>query len=440
MFRCLKIKKGYFYIVFYIFYILYPYINGVDIDYLVTSNGKLERMDFKALKFNEKAQKLQFLVEVNTFKEFSLQDVCYIRFKNNKGIVFSPIPRVELNTQEILVTTFEGVSNEQNTTYLVFKNPEWSSKKDSNGIRADLTKLRKVIFENVETSVDLEKDYVVFRSGDFDKGFIDTITNEEILMKSEVFGEKDKPALKRYKIKGNKDPKDDIVQIHFAELGNFEFDKNVLYVVVTIGDGSKIIGKLKSIEGEKFTIESVGFGTVEVDDVYIHSIYTVNSKCSFLSDLHIVYSKTYSKALKEIGIEDYALDFKIMRDCSSKDCKPIMLAKEEFPKGLGIHTTTVLKIKLDRKFKKLFSFYGIDDNALQDYGGVGAKAILKIYGDGKIILAKNNVGFSHKLKSFTINVSNVDELKIVVEEPRFPEHKDAFVLGRFSLAIPILTK
>lgn len=433
-------KKGLGFFGIIIYYLLSCSIYVLDIDYIITTAGKAEKIEFKTVIFNEKNQKLQFLVDVNTFKEFLLKDICYIKFKNNKGIVFNPIPRVEINTGEILTAPFDSVSNEGGNTYIIFRNPGWATVKDGKGIKADLTKLRKIILEDVETIVGTDSDFVIFRSGDFDRGFIDTITTDEILIKSEIFGTQKEPVLKKYKLKGNKDPKDDVVQIHFTELTRFEPEKDTIYVVVTMGDGSKIMGKLKNTQQGKITVESAGFGVMEISDIHIHSIYTINSRCAFLSDLPILSSKTYSTTLKKLGIKNNELHFKVMKDCSTPECKPISLGKEQFPKGLGIHTTTVMKIKLGKQFKKFFSFYGIDENVLQDYVNFGAKASITIYGDGKVLFSRKNIGFSSKLMSFKINVSNVDILKIVVEEPRFPWHKDAFVLGRFSLALPILIK
>ncbi len=402
-----------------------------DINYIVTSKNLYEKISFKEVFFNEKKNKLEFIVTPNTTKEFSLSEICYIRFKNNKNIIFSPVPRIEVTSGEIIVSTIDSVENGET---IILKNPVWSFNK----VRLNLFKLRKIIFSHSDRKPDTaDKDFIIFENEDLDKGTITSIETNRILLDSEVYNKQ-----KIYQIRDNKDSGYNISQIHFVEISEDKLENDIVYLVIVLGDGSKVIGKLKKVTNNSITVESVVLGTVEILTNFIHSIYTINSNCHFLSDMPIISSKTFSTTLKKIGYDDPYLFYKVKKDCSSKECKVITLAGEQFPKGLGIHSTTILKIDLDRKFKKLFSFYGIDESILSNYNPTypGGVVSLKIYGDGKILFKKNKIKLSQKLNSFTLNVANVKILKIIVKEPPYPKYKDIFILGRFSLGLPILIR
>ncbi|MFN7182031.1 MAG: NPCBM/NEW2 domain-containing protein [Planctomycetota bacterium] len=404
-----------------------------DIDYIITSKNLYEKTSYKAIFFDGKNNKLSFLVGPNTTKEYRLSELCYIRVKNNRNIIFNPIPRVDLITGEIIASGIENVINSEN---LVIKNPVWTSNK----LQISILKVKQVVFTRSERVYeDPNKDFIIFENGDLDKGTIETLEANKVLLNSEVYNKQ-----KIYSIKDEKSSKYTISQIHFAEVSRTELEPETVYVVIVVGDGSKIIGKLRKISGGKLTVESEGLGEIEISSLYIHSIYTLNSQCQFLSDIPILSSKTFSVTLKKIKYNPTLL-YRIKKDhsySSSTGHNPISLAGEQFPKGLHIHSTTILKMRLEKKFTKLFSFYGIDDNILLDYNPTrpGGVVALKIYGDGKLLFKKNQVKLPKKLSSFTIDVSGVKILKIVVKEPPYPKYPHIFTLGRFSLGLPLLIK
>jgi hypothetical protein len=411
--------------------IVASFIYCAEVDFIVSTKGFYEKINAQNIVVRENSQTVNFIVAPNLTKDYSLNEICYIRFKNNKNILVGVTPRIELSTGEIIASTIENSSEET----ITISKPDWYSSK----LSIDFKFLRKIIFTPITTTEEeTTSDVIVFKNTDIDKGTIMALSKDSVEIKSKTYSNQ----LKKYNIK-------DIAEIHFVEVPVEQSGSGVVYVAVNLGDGSKIIGKLKKIEVEKATIESIALGVVDIPLMNIHSIYTLNSKCVHLSDLPFKGVATYSKFLKKVGIYRlegqkafYEKSFRVKRDCSSVECQPIELAYQRFPKGLGIHTTTVIKIELDKKYKKFFSFYGIDFSVLNMYNSrlPGAHAFLRIYGDKKLLFKKDNIKLSDKLNFFVIDVSNIKTLKIVVKEPPFPRYKDIFVLGRFSLALPILVQ
>jgi len=114
----------------------------------------------------------------------------------------------------------------------------------------------------------------------------------------------------------------------------------------------------------------------------------------------------------EISTTEFGAPEPYRRD-RNLDNEVMMIDKVKYPKGLALHSRTVLNYKLDGKYKIFEAVAGVDDSVESD-----SKVTLTIEGDLKPIFT-GVIKKGDKPKVLNLAVLNVKELRITVESDLF---------------------
>jgi len=170
---------------------------------------------------------------------------------------------------------------------------------------------------------------------------------------------------------------------------------------VYLTDGSRITGKLKSLDKSELTV--MWFKVpVKIDRDNIQSVYFSGGKFTFLSDLKPL-------SVNEIPFFDKFL-YPCQRDCSLVEKKIISLRKGKYFKGVSVHSKTVLVYELGGEYEQFLSTIGIDDEA-KGKGDV----IFTVYGDGEELFQSGSITGRSDPKPIKLEVAGVKELKLEVD-------------------------
>ncbi len=123
----------------------------------------------------------------------------------------------------------------------------------------------------------------------------------------------------------------------------------------------------------------------------------VKNSGTFLSDLYP------TKAQQSHGKLQYDANFNL---------EPIKLKDKIYLKGLGTHANSEIIFTLKKGFNRFESDIGLDDTEARSPGSV----IFKVYVDGKQKYKSQVIRWNSKTERVKINVTNSDELKLVVED------------------------
>jgi hypothetical protein len=104
------------------------------------------------------------------------------------------------------------------------------------------------------------------------------------------------------------------------------------------------------------------------------------------------------------------------------DGKTLTINGKTYSKGLGVHANSTITVNLNKQYKTFFSDVGIDDE-VGNSGSVG----FQVFGDGVLLWDSGKMTGSMAAKSLQLNVTNVQQLKLVVNtagDGNYDDHAD----------------
>lgn len=173
-------------------------------------------------------------------------------------------------------------------------------------------------------------------------------------------------------------------------------------------DGNELVAAAVELTNKGYSVKTVAGVTVELDGRQVSKFDFAAGSVKYLSDLEPI-------ALEESGTdpEHYQRD-------KNLDKRPIQIVTdpaagkvETYPKGLTLHAKTMITYELKGQYKTFRAVAGVDaDKANEAPSQV--KITIDDAGNG-VTLFKGTVKKGDKPLDLTLNVGNVDRLKITVE-------------------------
>ncbi|MCG6154634.1 NPCBM/NEW2 domain-containing protein [Rubinisphaera margarita] len=124
-----------------------------------------------------------------------------------------------------------------------------------------------------------------------------------------------------------------------------------------------------------------------------------------------------------------ATDYGTIQLDLTTDRQNLVIDGYQFGKGIGIHANGTIRIPLNGRYSDFRSFIGVDDES----GDVGS-VVFNVSGDGQLLYTSGILTGSSSLRSFTIDVSGVQELHLEVTDAA-----DGNISDHASWGWPVLT-
>ncbi|HVW38702.1 MAG TPA: NPCBM/NEW2 domain-containing protein [Pirellulales bacterium] len=178
------------------------------------------------------------------------------------------------------------------------------------------------------------------------------------------------------------------------------------YQVLHLVSGDRLSGAWSNI-AEKTLALKVSWGAeLTLPREAVEKIEFRNGKVAYLSDLEPV-------AVEEVPY--FGRAFAYRRD-QSLDGGPLKLKGKPYPKGLAVHSRSVLVYNLDGQYASLKALVGFDETAA-GRGRVG----VYVLGDGRELLAEPDLRSSGEPLAVDVSITGVKEVSLVVD---FGEEED----------------
>jgi hypothetical protein len=170
---------------------------------------------------------------------------------------------------------------------------------------------------------------------------------------------------------------------------------------VYLNDGGQITGEIVKFTDGKLSMKWYGV-PVDLSRKEILSVYLSGGKVVYLSDLK-------PASVQEIPFFDNFL-YHYQFDHSLVKKGTISIRGDKFFKGVSVHSKTELVYTLDKKYTQFEAVIGIDDEA-KGKGDV----VFSVLGDGKELFNSGNITGKSEPKLVKADVSDVKELKLIVD-------------------------
>jgi hypothetical protein len=252
----------------------------------------------------------------------------------------------------------------------------------------NLEKSSDTTFIEEKIALDNAEDTVFLTGGQRTGGVLEKIDDNEVSLT-------DVPGLGSVKLKY-----DTVLAVKLAPLSKPEAPKG-LHATVYMNDGGQITGELVKYADGKLSLKWYGV-PVDLSKSEILSVYLSGGKTVYLSDLKP--ASVQETPFFDNFLYHYQLDHSLVK----KDT--ISIKGDKFFKGVSVHSKTELTYTLDKKYAMFESVIGMDDEA-KGKGDV----VFSVLGDGKELFNSGNVTGKSDKKLVKVDVSEVRELKLVVD-------------------------
>lgn len=193
---------------------------------------------------------------------------------------------------------------------------------------------------------------------------------------------------------------DTVLAVKLAPLSKPKPPKG-LHATVYLSDGGRITGEIVSYKDGKLSLKWYGV-PVDLSKKEVLSVYLSGGKMEYVSDLE-------PASVQEIPFFDNFL-YHHQLDHSLVKKDTISIRGDKFFKGVSVHSKTELAYTLDKKYSQFEAVIGIDDEA-KGKGDV----VFTVLGDGKELFNSGNVTGKSDPKLVKVDVSDVKEMKLVVD-------------------------
>ena len=252
----------------------------------------------------------------------------------------------------------------------------------------NLEKCSDTTFIEEKIVLDNPEDTVFLTGGQRTGGVLEMIDDKEVSLT-------DVPGLGSVKLKY-----DTVLAVKLAPLSKPKPPKG-LHATVYLNDGGRITGEIVKFKDGKLSLKWYGV-PVDLSRKEILSVYLSGGKMVYLSDLK-------PSSVQQIPFFDNFL-YKYQLDHSLVKKGTISIRRNKFFKGVSVHSKTELVYSLDKKYTQFEAVIGIDDEA-KGKGDV----VFSVFGDGKELFNSGNVTGKSKPKLVKVDVSEVKEMKLIVD-------------------------
>lgn len=170
--------------------------------------------------------------------------------------------------------------------------------------------------------------------------------------------------------------------------------------------GNVIVAKSIKLENETVVVESVAGGTIKYPT--LKSLYRLDfskGKLTYLSDLDPIEKE-------ESSTEDLVFPYRRDRNLYGG---ALRLNGETFPKGLALHSRTMLTYDLAGDYQLFRAVLGVDD-VVRTENGAAVRVNVIIEADGRELF-RGEVRSKDEPKPLALDVKNVRKLRITVASP-----------------------
>jgi hypothetical protein len=243
-------------------------------------------------------------------------------------------------------------------------------------------------FIEEKIKLDNAEDTVFLTGGQRTGGVLQKLDDREVSLG-------DVPGLGSVKLKY-----DTVLAVKLAQISTPKAPKG-LHATVYLSDGGRITGEIVNYKDGKLSLKWYGV-PVELSKKEVLSVYLSGGKMVYVSDLD-------PASVQEIPMFDNFL-YHYQRDHSLVKKETISIRRNKFFKGVSVHSKTELAYTLDKKYVQFEAVIGIDDEA-KGKGDV----IFSVVGDGKELFNSGNITGKSDPKLVKVDVSEVKELKLIVD-------------------------
>lgn len=247
-----------------------------------------------------------------------------------------------------------------------------------------------------------EEDSLTLVSGDVDRGIIDSITPEEVVIDSTQF--KSKRTVKTK----------EVAAIAFARIGApLKIPATPYQIVVTV-DGTTVSGAIATMDDKRLEMTTLLGASISIPIANVAGFAVKNGRVIWISDMDPIKvdeNPNYIRMEKPLP-GDLAFPFQRNGNVLGG---PMAIAGKHYRKGVGVHSRSRLTYRLDKQFKTFAAEIGIDDCASGNADFKG-DVLFEIFADGapQPLYSSDNVRGGESPKECRVDVSQVVELTLVV--------------------------
>lgn len=241
-------------------------------------------------------------------------------------------------------------------------------------------------FRKTLSAKDSREDKVVLVNGDVLPGVLENITDSALSVRSEL-GPLEIGL-------------DRVYGVVFTALASEFAPPKELVAVLECAGGEVATARLLSLEGERLSAQTIFGQKLAISMHSLQKISFRNGALVYLSDLN-------PESVREIPF--FEVSYPYRRDRSQGD-NPLRLRGKAYPKGLGVHSKTILTFPLDGQYSRFQSDIGIDDE-VEKKGSV----VFQVLADDQTVYSSPEVRGGEPAIRLDLNVQGVKRLSLVVD-------------------------